>query len=91
MGVVVPRPSGSTKRAPASGKPERAGSIRAKSFGLRTWPYPDTTFAADLDLVPNSRRQNGSIRRHLGLGRFRLSHRIPAATKFEAEAGLTLP
>jgi hypothetical protein len=61
MVVVVPRPSGATKRAPASGKPERAGCIRPESFGFRLGRGTTTPVAEILDLVPDARRQNHSV------------------------------
>jgi SPP1 family predicted phage head-tail adaptor len=39
-----------------------AGSIRAKSFGLRFDRIPDTACTEALDLVANYLRQNGSIK-----------------------------
>jgi len=39
----------------------RAGLVWAKSFGLRLGRTTSPTFDEVLDLVPNHRRQNGSI------------------------------
>jgi hypothetical protein len=60
-GRIGIRPSPPDKAGARQRETLRAGRIRAKSFGLRTWPYHRYDRAEALDLDPNSLRQNDSI------------------------------